>query len=78
MRKNKTINDAFPFLTTADVAKWLGVTTGRVSFLAAENGKIGRIVGNLRLFTSADVAKLAALRRPIGRPKKLSGNSEKA
>ncbi len=56
-----------PLLTAEDAAAALGVSHRRVNQLAATRG-VGRMVGNARVFTKADVKALTPGRR--GRPRR--------
>lgn len=56
-----------PFLTAKDAAAVLGVSHRRVNQLAAKRG-VGRMVGNARVFTKADVNALTPGQR--GRPRR--------
>ena len=57
-------------LTAEEVAKILGVTTGRVRKLAIDEELPGDKLGFLWVFRRDDVVAYAARRRPRGRPKK--------
>lgn len=56
--------------TTTEAAARLGVSPQIVRLRARKNG-IGRVVNaRLRLFSDADLARLRAVARPPGRPRK--------
>ena len=57
-------------LTAEEVAKILGITTGRGRKLAIDEELIGEKIGFLWVFTRDQVDAYIARRRPRGRPKK--------
>lgn len=58
------------YLTTAEVAGLMGLTTGRIRQFAFRGQlKPAKKVGNVLLFDAAEVLKFAEIPRKIGRPK---------
>lgn len=58
------------YLTTADVAKKLGVTAGRVRhFVYEQRLPIAKKIGMVLFFDADEVAKFAEKERKTGRPK---------
>ena len=60
------------YLTTAEVADLLGVTTGRVRQFVKDKRLPGRSIGTMLMFHERDVRRFAKEPRPNGRPPKKS------
>lgn len=62
--------------TIAEAADLLGLSKGRVDQFVAEGRLACDVIGNVRIVKRVDVAELAKIPRPPGRPDRPTGKSK--